>query len=74
MLDIDGKLKYGFSRELLCRAMMSERMTTKYGKQVSIEILEGEEKGMKKLEKQPLMDKKKRGDLLMASNYRTKGM
>jgi hypothetical protein len=85
MLHVDHSLKkFGFSRELVCRVMQSERLREKYGKYQEIE------RKLSIIEKQrrryynfmgwpiememailPLMTKQRRNDFLFLSGYRT---
>lgn len=71
MLALDGKLKYGFSRELVANALQSEEMDAKYAKQKKNEEkkLVFDEHGNKVLE--PMMDKKKYNAFLSESGFRS---
>ena len=61
MLKIDAKLTHGFSRELMTKAIQSNKMTELHGKlgEVEVEVKEGEEvKKVTQMQVQPLMTMK----------------
>ena len=69
MLALDGKLKYGFSRELVANALQTEEMEAKYAteKKTQEGNLVKNEDGTTIME--PLIDKKKYHAILSDSGF-----
>ena len=72
MLALDGKLKYGFSRELVANALQSEEINEKYGQEKK------DEEGKSVIDEEsgnivlvPVMDKKKYNAFLNDSGFRS---